>query len=112
MEFEQSAQNNVIILKLTGDITLYDAGEIEERVNRIMAEGISRIVLDLSNVPYIDSMGIGVMITLKTRIKKMHGDLKLANTRENVKKVFIMTRLDKTFDFRNSTEEAVTAFGG
>lgn len=111
MEFEQGALDNISILKISGDITLYNAGELKQKINQLMSEGVLRIVLDLSGVAFIDSSGIGAMISVKTLLKKKGGDIKLSNAGDTVKSVFTLTRLNQIFDFRESAEEAAAAFG-
>jgi anti-sigma B factor antagonist len=68
------------------------------------------IVLDLREVGFIDSSGLGTMVRALTTTRQAHGDLKLCNVPEFVRKVLEMTRLTAVFDVHDSEEKAVAAF--
>ena len=68
------------------------------------------IVLHLGEVGFIDSSGLGAIVRALTSIRRVHGDLKLCNVPENVRKVLELSRLTKVFDTHESEEEAVAAF--
>ena len=68
------------------------------------------IVLHMGEVGFIDSSGLGTMVRSLTSIRRVHGDLKLCNVTEQVRKVLEMSRLTQVFDAHESEEKAVAAF--
>ena len=68
------------------------------------------IVLHMGEVGFIDSSGLGTMVRSLTSIRRAHGDLKLCNVTEQVRKVLEMSRLTQVFDAHESEEKAVAAF--
>ena len=68
------------------------------------------IVLHMGEVGFIDSSGLGTMVRSLTSIRRAHGDLKLCNVTEPVRKVLEMSRLTQVFDAHESEEKAVAAF--
>jgi len=68
------------------------------------------IVLDLGEVGFIDSSGLGTMVRTLTSTRQVHGDLKLCNVPEHVRKVLELSRLTKIFETHESEEKAVAAF--
>jgi len=68
------------------------------------------IVLHMGEVGFIDSSGLGTMVRSLTSIRRVHGDLKLCNVTEQVRKVLEMSRLTQVFDVHESEEKAVAAF--
>ncbi|MBW1972529.1 MAG: STAS domain-containing protein [Deltaproteobacteria bacterium] len=76
---------------------------------KFIEEGKKNIVLNLSDVDFIDSSGLGVIVSILKRVRK-EGDIKLCCAKESVKSVFELTKLDKVFEFFYSEEEAVDSF--
>jgi anti-sigma B factor antagonist len=68
------------------------------------------IVLNLGEVEFVDSSGLGAMVRALTSARQLHGDVKLCNVPETIHKVLKMTHLVKLFDIQDSEENAVAAF--
>jgi len=68
------------------------------------------IVVNLGRVSYIDSSGIGALISSLSNLKKYQGSLKITNLQGSVKKVFELTKLTSFFEIYNSEEEAINSF--
>ena len=103
-------ENKISILDIVGEIDLYNAPDIKETIKKSIDKGNIYIVINLDKVSYIDSSGIGVLISSLTNLKKIGGELKIINVYAPILKVFKMTKLDKFFDICETEEEAVKNF--
>ena len=111
MAFEESRQGQICILTLSGQISDREMSELADHVTGLIdgSDGM-RVVLDLGQVRWLNSMAFGVLTGLLQRLRKASGDLKLANAHDHVISVFVQTQLIKIFDLHDSVEEAVAAF--
>ncbi|MGA8538388.1 MAG: STAS domain-containing protein [Terriglobales bacterium] len=102
----------VIVLDVSGRITL-GAGNVmlREIVGELAAKGNSNIVLNLGEVVYIDSSGIGELVKAHTTIRNKGGRLKLANLNKRVHDLLEMTRLSSVFDIEKDEAGALKSFG-
>lgn len=111
MAFEETMQGNIRIIKLDGQVTDREMSELADYVTEFLDENNGmKVVLDLGQVRWLNSMAFGVLTALLQRLRKANGDLKLANAHDHVISVFVQTQLIKVFDLHNSVDEAVAAF--
>ena len=110
MEIRSRKNGKVVILDISGDIDLYNASEITNMINKISENEKYNIVINLKDVSYIDSSGIGALISCSSLLKKSQMGLKIINVYASVKKVFELTSLTSFFDIYDSEEEAIKAF--
>lgn len=111
MEIKQSEIGGVVLIEVNGDIDLFQSRELRETVSGYIAVGKNKIVINLSGVAYIDSSGLGVLISARTQLKKAGGDLKIAEITDSVRNVVTLTKLNQLLDFYEDNEEALGAFG-
>lgn len=105
VKFEQAKSK--LICKISGDFDAYHSAEIKKTIKEQMEKSNdTKIVLDMSNVPYIDSAGLGTMVSLLKDSRNLNKELVLASLKQNVKRIFEMTRLDKVFRIVDVPEEA------
>jgi len=102
--------DKIVVLDIVGEIDLYNAPDIKETIKKCISEGNTQIIINLDKVSYIDSSGIGVLISSLTNLKKIGGGLKIINVYAPILKVFKMTKLDKFFDIFETEEKAMTSF--
>jgi anti-sigma B factor antagonist len=112
MDIQVREVGNVVILDINGEIDLYNAPEIKETIKNQMEQGKNQIIINLDKVSYIDSSGIGVLISSLSNLKKAGGGLKIIHVYASVRKVFELTKLTSFFDIYDSEQEALAAFGG
>jgi len=72
--------------------------------------GAKKFVIDFSRTGYIDSSGLGVLVSLSKKIREQGGDLRLAGLNEDLQTLFELTKLDTLFSILKTPEEAVAAF--
>lgn len=104
---------DVIVLDVSGRITLGQGNVMLREIVRDLADkGNKRIVLNLGEVDYIDSSGLGELVKTHTTIRNKGGELKLANLNKRVHELLQMTRLSSVFDIRKDEASALNSFGG
>ncbi len=83
---------------------------IHEKVKELIDQKKSKVIIDLSNVKWMNSSGLGTMMGCLTSLKNIDGDLKLCGVTEKVKSLFMITKLITLFETYDSQDEAVKAF--
>ncbi|MDY6967801.1 MAG: STAS domain-containing protein [Spirochaetota bacterium] len=110
MDITKRTKGNIVILNIIGEIDLYNAPEIKDIINKLIEEQNYYVIIDLAKVSYIDSSGIGALISSLSNLKKYQGGLKIINVFASVKKVFELTKLTSFFDIFDSEDEAIEDF--
>ncbi len=101
----------VTVLDLSGKITLGDGAlTLREAVKEVMAKGQKKILVNLADVNYIDSAGIGELVTAFTSVKNAGGSLKLLQLTKKVKDVLQITKLYTVFDVEDDEATAIASF--
>lgn len=108
MEMEVTQSEGAVVISLVGEIvSRTEQTAITEAVAAWLAEGERVFVLDLSEVPYISSLGIAVLVTTYVKINREGGTLRLVNPRPRVAQVLDMTKVADMFTSYASVEEAL-----
>ena len=107
MELKIRKNGDVYIIDVTGEMDLYNSYKLKELVMKMLEKNVKNFVINLEQVDYIDSSGIGALIYICSTIKKMNLNLAIANIHGPVKKVIELTKLMGYFPIANSIEEAL-----
>lgn len=111
MNYSSEIVNNIFEIKFTGDLIGENNGpEVIEKINDVINQGIKNAIVDIEEVRYINSSGIGVLITILTKFRNKGGEIVLVNPSEHVKKLLIITKLQAIFTIVDSKEEAKDKF--
>lgn len=103
--------DGITILDLSGRITLGEGSVVlREAVKELSAQGQKQILLNLGNVTYIDSSGIGELVGAFTSIRNAGGDLKLLNLTKKVHDLLQITKLYTVFDVWDDEASAISSF--
>ncbi|MGD0647695.1 MAG: STAS domain-containing protein [Acidobacteriaceae bacterium] len=103
--------SGVTIVDLSGKITLGEGGlTLREEVRKLLADGSKKIVLNLGDVNYIDSSGLGELVSAYTAVKNAGGELKLLNLTSKVRDLLVITKLVTVFDVKEDEASAVSSF--
>ena len=109
MEYTFKLENEFLVITLSGDLIGEEKGpDIIAELEKFNLNGNLNVITDISDVRYINSSGIGVLITLLTKVRNKSGELCLINPSENVKKLLIITKLQAIFKVHGSIAEAKT----
>jgi anti-sigma B factor antagonist len=107
----RSNVNGITILDLSGRITLGEGSvTIRDAVRDELEEGVTKILLNLGDVSYIDSSGIGELVSAFTTIKNRGGELKLVNLTKKMHDLLQITKLYTVFDVYEDESEAIASF--
>lgn len=98
--------SNVVIVDINGRLCVLDVG-LSEHITELLEEGHLAFVLNLANVPYIDSFGLGQLITIRTSIRSRGGQLILLRPTDHVQTLFRITKLNTIFDISSEEAQAV-----
>lgn len=108
MIFEQEVRDNVLVLKLSGDLIGEDNGaNILDKVSNAIQNGVRVCIIDISNLRYINSSGIGVLITILTKFRNKGGEVYLMKPSETVQKLLVITKLNAIFQIIQNEEEVL-----
>ena len=112
LSIAQKQVGDVIVLDLKGQLILDDGDAVfREAVNDLIDANRLKIVVNLAEVTYIDSAGIGVLIARYLGVKRRGGDMKLANLTSRSHRVMTITHLLTVFQAYDSVDEALRSFG-
>jgi anti-sigma B factor antagonist len=111
MQIEERVVDDVTILDLKGKITLGDGDEVlRDRINSLALQNRLRVILNLEDVPYIDSAGLGVIVRTYTTIRRQGGQLKLVNLTKRITDLLSITKLLTVFETFDTEAEALQSF--
>jgi anti-sigma B factor antagonist len=108
MNFAQEIKSNILILRISGDLIGEDTGtRLIDTVNDALSHKVPACIVDISELRYINSSGIGVLITILTKFRNKGGDVYLMKPSDNVKKLLVITKLNAIFHVVQSEDEAI-----
>jgi len=111
MELRERRVGDVLILELSGRLTLTEGSvRLKDKINSVLMEGGRKILVNLGSVTYIDSSGLGELVSAFTGVKRHGGRLKLCNVGGKSKDLLVMTKLIMVFDTFDTEAEALASF--
>jgi len=110
MNIKEKKQADVVIFSVSGEIDITTSPDLRKVFDRLIKEKTPKIVLNLSEVNYIDSSGLATLVESLQRLKGHGGKLKLTNLSGKVKSLFEITKLERLFEIFPEEEKAVEAF--
>lgn len=111
MDIKERVVGGVSILDLSGKIVLGEGDvQVKERIKDLLSDGQRRILLNLANVNYIDSAGLGTLIGSYTTVKRDGGSLKLVNLTKRIQDLLAITKLITVFETFDNEAEALASY--
>ncbi len=105
MQIDERVIGNVTILDIQRSITLGEGDEmLKDKINEMLREGRTNVILNMAKVPYIDSSGLMEIVRAYTNVSRQGGNLKILNLTERVKNLFDITRLASFFEIFGGTD--------
>ncbi len=108
-EVSELESNGIPVLAVRGEVDVATAPQLRERLNAFAEPGNVTIVVDLTDVSFVDSTALGVLVSGAKRLRKGGGDLKLVVTEPHIAKVLSITGLNEVFEVFATAGEAVSA---
>jgi anti-sigma B factor antagonist len=100
---------SVPVLRLSGELDLSTVPDVRRAIRELIDEGQVSFVINLTNLDFVDSSGLGVLVGGLARVREKEGDIKIACANRRILRVFEMTRLTQLFDIYEQEEQAAQA---
>ncbi|MCX7752921.1 MAG: STAS domain-containing protein [Blastocatellia bacterium] len=111
MTITERRHDDVVILDIDGKILLGEGDvQLREAIRRLLQSGVRKILLNLANVPYMDSAGLGELVRAYTTVRREGGELKLLNLTARIQDLLTITKLISVFESFDSEEAALKSF--
>lgn len=101
-----------LVVDVSGEIDVYTSPKLRERLVALVTEGANRLVVNLDDVEFIDSTGLGVLVGVLKRIRARDGSMSLVCSQDALLRVFRITGLEKVFTIHGSVDEAIGTHSG
>jgi anti-sigma B factor antagonist len=112
MHIEQRVVGDVAVMQVLGDITLGKGGDVllKDKIQSLLQQGYRKMLLDMGNVSYVDSAGLGQLVQVYATTSHLGGSLKLLNLTKRLKDLLVLTKLLTVFETYDSEESALASF--
>ncbi len=113
MHISERTTGGVVIVDVSGKITLGEGGDVimKDKMHSLVGQGHKKIVLNLGEVSYVDSAGLGEIVQAYATVTRQGGTLKLLNVTKRLKDLLSITKLLTVFETFDSEAEAIESFG-
>lgn len=111
MKYDVDERYNAVVLKLKGNVMGGpDGAKLHDQLHELKDEGKKNVVVDLSKVKFMNSSGLGMLISAMTTMRNAGGDLRLANVADRIQSLLVITKLITVFKHFDSVEEAAKSY--
>ena len=113
MTISERTTGDVIIVDVSGKVTLGDGGDamLKDKMGSLVQQGQKKVLLNLADVSYVDSAGLGAIVQAYATLNKNGGALKLLNATKRIKDLLSITKLLTIFETYDNEPDAVKSFG-
>lgn len=111
MQITNSPAGDVTTVKIDDRLEADTVQEFRDAMSQLSGEGKIRIVLNLGKVAFVDSSGLGCLVSVLRQFRQKDGDIKLACITDSIRPLIEIVRLHRVFDIYDSVDEAVKSFG-
>jgi anti-sigma B factor antagonist len=106
LDIKSDRNGDVCAVTLDGEIDVYTAPRLKEELVSVVESGCPNVIVDMEKVGFIDSSGLGVLVSALRRARERDGVVRIVCTRDNILKIFRITGLDKVFPIFSDMDEA------
>jgi anti-sigma B factor antagonist len=106
----RQADNGITVVAPTGRLDIAGAPALKEAIEEVVKNGPPRIVIDMEGVSFVDSTGLGSVISALKQVRGSQGELRLAAPNQQARVVLELTTLDRVFPYYATVEDALTGF--
>ncbi len=111
MRLTDREQDGIVILEPKGKIMGGpDATLLHDKLHEYIERDMTKIIIDLGKVEWMNSTGLGILISSYTTLKNNSGELKLANVTDKIQSLLTITKLNKVFETHDTIENAIKSF--
>ena len=111
MKIKERERDGVVILEVSGKIMGGPDSELfTNTLKTLVHQGKKRVVVDLAGVSWVNSTGLGILISGYSTLKRSNGEMKLVNVSDRIDSIFMVTKLYSVFDSYKSEDEGIASF--
>jgi anti-sigma B factor antagonist len=111
MSFSQTkSRGGVIVVQVDGQLIVGNRHELKDMIQAALDRGERKLLVDFSRTGYIDSSGLGALVSISKRIREATGELRLAGLNDDLRSLFELTKLDTLFTITETPEQALASF--
>ena len=107
MSFTLARTNDRLVVDVDGQLVVGNRQEFKQAILDEVEQGVRLVIVDFSKSAYIDSSGLGALVSLGKRLREVGGDLRLTGLNDDLRTLFELTRLDSLFPLFSSREDAL-----
>ncbi|MEX0855962.1 MAG: STAS domain-containing protein [Gemmatimonadota bacterium] len=105
-----NSQEDITVVDVDGQLIVGNRQELKQKVLDELERGARKFLVDFTNTGYIDSSGLGVLVSLSKKVREQGGELRLSTLNEDLRTLFELTKLDTLFRIADSREEGLSGF--
>ena len=106
----RQTEGGITVVAPTGRLDVAGAPALKDAITEVVKNGPPRVVIDMEGISFVDSTGLGSVISALKQLRGSQGDLRLAAPNQQVRVVLELTTLDRVFPYFATVEEALTGF--
>lgn len=110
MAFSVSNRDGTAVVEVDDKLIVANRQELKDKVLAEVSDGGRKFAMDFSGTTYIDSSGLGVLVSLSKKIRFEGGELRLSGLDDDLRSLFELTKLDTLFEIDDTLEESLAAF--
>lgn len=110
MGFSKSGAGQVTVIKVDGQLIVGNRQELKALVQEALESGSRKFLIDCSQTGYIDSSGLGALVTISKKVREAGGELRLAGLNDDLRSLFELTKLDSLFHIAGTAAEGLKGF--
>ena len=102
--------SGVAVIRVDGQLIVGNRQELKDLIQAALERGERRILVDFSHTGYIDSSGLGALVSMCKRVRELGGELKLSGLNDDLRSLFELTKLDTLFVIADTPQQALANF--
>lgn len=110
MAFTVNREGDVTVVDVDGQLIVGNRQELKQKVLDEVENGERKFLIDFTSTGYIDSSGLGVLVSLSKKIREQGGELRLSSLNEDLRTLFELTKLDTLFRIADNREDGLSGF--
>jgi anti-sigma B factor antagonist len=110
MSFTMTKHGTVVVVDVDGQLIVGNRQELKQKVLDELEKGERKFLIDFARTGYIDSSGLGVLVSLSKKIREQGGELRLADLNDDLKTLFELTKLDTLFQIADNRDRGLETF--
>jgi anti-sigma B factor antagonist len=107
--FHSHDRGEWVVLEVTGDLDLATAPSLRQQVVGLLSDGRRRFVIDLTSAGYLDSIGLGMVVAIRKRVRVHDGEVEVVCPEPRLQRVFAIADLDRVFILHTTVDDAVSS---